>query len=113
MPRFTGRQARSGSAYEIRFGCNCDCGNGRRPDGRLPPRQPKHHGKRHVAATPCVERPTRFDWDFLWSAGNVPRANGCAPAVYQNGKFIGQDPDPNVRLQLSRDPAEGDPSQWR
>lgn len=74
---------------------------------------PKHHGKRHVAAASCVERPTRFDWDFLWSEGNVPRANGCAPAVYQNGKFIGQDPDPNVRLQLSRDPAEGDPSLWR
>ena len=74
---------------------------------------PKHHGKRPVAATPCVERPTRFDWDFLWSEGNVPRANGCAPAVYQNGKFIGQDPDPNVRLELSRNPAEGDPSQWR
>jgi hypothetical protein len=73
----------------------------------------KHHGKRHVAAAACDDRPTRFDLDFLWSEGNVPRANGCAPAVYQNGKFIGQDPDPNVRLELSRNPAEGDPSQWR
>jgi hypothetical protein len=73
----------------------------------------KHHGKRAAAALACDERPTRFDWDFIWSEGNVPRANGCAPAVYQNGKFIGQDPDPNVRLELSRNPAEGDPSQWR
>jgi hypothetical protein len=73
----------------------------------------RHHGKRHVAAAACDDRPSRFDWDFLWSEGNVPRANGCAPAVYQNGKFIGQDPDPNVRLELSRNPAEGDPSLWR
>ena len=30
------------------------------------------------------------------------RANGCAPPVYAYGKFIGQDPDPNVRLKAAR-----------
>jgi hypothetical protein len=73
----------------------------------------KHHGKRQGARTVCVDRPTQFSWDFLWSTGNPPRPNGCAPAVYQYGRFIGQDPDPNVRFQLLRDPGEGDLSLLR
>ena len=36
-----------------------------------------------------------------------PRPNGCSPAVYQYGRFIGQDPDPNIRFQLMRDPETG------
>jgi hypothetical protein len=67
-----------------------------------------HYGKRHAAPHRCVDRPYQSSWDFLWSTGNEPRANGCAPAVYQSGRYIGQDPDANVRLQLMRDPAEGD-----
>jgi hypothetical protein len=41
---------------------------------------------------------------MLFSTGPEPQANGCAPPVYSGGRFIGQDPDPNVRLQLRRDP---------
>jgi len=41
--------------------------------------------------------------ETLFSAGPTPQANGCAPAVYNGGRFIGQDPDPNVRLQMLRD----------
>ncbi len=67
----------------------------------------KHHGKRHAAHVKCVDRPYAFSWDFLWSIGNGPRWNGCAPPVHEGGEFIGQDPDPNVRLQLRRDPDEG------
>lgn len=26
-----------------------------------------------------------------------------SPVIYQNGQYMGQDPDPNVRLQLERD----------
>jgi len=51
----------------------------------------------------CVDRPATFSWhNFLF--GPPPQANGCAPAVYLGGQFIGQDPDPNIRLQLRRDP---------
>jgi hypothetical protein len=38
-----------------------------------------------------------------------PVPNGCSPAVYQYNKYIGQDPDPNIRFQLMRDPATGNP----
>jgi hypothetical protein len=68
----------------------------------------RHHGKRRPAPAACADRPYQFSWDFFWSAGNPPRANGCAPPVYQGNRFIGQDPDPNVRLELRRYPAEGD-----
>ena len=37
----------------------------------------------------------------------MPQANGCALAVHVNGKFIGQDPDPNIRHQLLREPGTG------
>ena len=68
----------------------------------------KHHGKRHAAHFKCVDRPYQFSWDFLWSSGNAPRWNGCAPPVYEGDRFIGQDPDPNVRIELRRNPVEGD-----
>ena len=53
----------------------------------------------------CVDRPQTFSWDFLTNP--APQANGCSTAVYGYGSYLGQDPDPNIRLQLSRDPAEG------
>jgi hypothetical protein len=37
----------------------------------------------------------------------APRANGCAPAVYAYGRYVGQDPDPFIRQQLNRDPQTG------
>jgi hypothetical protein len=73
----------------------------------------KHHGKRNPARIVCEDRPYQFSWDFLWSTGNPPAPNGCAPAVYLGDRFIGQDPDPNVRLELRRNPIEGDFSQVR
>jgi hypothetical protein len=55
----------------------------------------------------CVDRPQEFSWNFLIPGQRVPHPNGCAPPVYNYGRFIGQDPDPNIRLQLMRDPATG------
>jgi hypothetical protein len=63
----------------------------------------KHKPK--VAVSRCQPAPER-SWFSLHSRPE-PRPNGCAPAVYQYGKFIGQDPDRNIRQQLLRDPATG------
>jgi hypothetical protein len=43
----------------------------------------------------------------LFGGGPPPGPNGCAPAVYQYGRYVGQDPDPFIRLQLMRDPKTG------
>ena len=55
----------------------------------------------------CVDRSQEFSWNFLIPGQRAPQPNGCAPPVYNYGKYIGQDPDPNIRLQLMRDPATG------
>lgn len=55
----------------------------------------------------CDDRPYQFSWNFLLPGQPAPQPNGCAPPVYNYGKFIGQDPDPNIRLQLMRDPGTG------
>jgi hypothetical protein len=55
----------------------------------------------------CVDRPQEFSWNFLIPGQRAPQPNGCSPPVYNYGRFIGQDPDPNIRLQLRRDPATG------
>jgi hypothetical protein len=57
------------------------------------------------ATTPtCAENyPRRSVIETIFSTGPSPQANGCAPAVYSGGRFVGQDPDPNIRLQLRRD----------
>ena len=55
----------------------------------------------------CVDRPQAFSWNILIPGHPAPQPNGCAPAVYNYGRYIGQDPDPNIRLQLMRDPATG------
>ena len=67
--------------------------------------------KRHRVAVPrqCVDRPYAFSWGGLLTNG-APQPNGCAPAVYQYGYYVGQDPDPNIRMQLLRDPATGYPA---
>ena len=59
------------------------------------------------ARAQCVDRPQQFSWSFILPGQPAPRPNGCSPPVYNYGKFIGQDPDPNIRLQLMRDPATG------
>jgi hypothetical protein len=64
--------------------------------------------KRHHVAVPpqCRDQPYAFSWWGVLTNG-APQPNGCAPAVYEYGSYIGQDPDPNIRSQLRRDPASG------
>jgi hypothetical protein len=61
----------------------------------------KQKAQRH-----CVDRPHEFSWSGLFF-NPAPQPNGCAPPVYQYGRYVGQDPDPNIRLQLRRDPTTG------
>ena len=63
---------------------------------RRPPRQ-----------TQCVDQPYQFSWGSLLPGRPAPQLNGCAPPVYEYNRLIGQDPDPNIRFQLQRDPATG------
>jgi hypothetical protein len=65
--------------------------------------RPKHHRLR----AQCADQPFQFSWSFLLPGQREPQPNGCAPPVYAYGKYIGQDPDPNIRHQLLRDPATG------
>jgi hypothetical protein len=62
---------------------------------------------KHKAKPQCVDRPFEFSWSNLFSSRPAPQPNGCAPPVYAYGKYVGQDPDRNIRLQLKRDPATG------
>ena len=64
--------------------------------------------KRHHAAKAahCVDGSATFSWDFIWTLRPDPQPNGCAPPVYDAGRYLGQDPDPNIRHQLRRDPEE-------
>jgi hypothetical protein len=64
--------------------------------------------KKRSAQPQCVDQPYQFSWSFLWS-GSAPQPNYCSPPVYEYGRYIGQDPDPNIRFQLRRDPATGYP----
>jgi len=61
----------------------------------------KHKARPHYAA-----QPLEFSWTG-WLFNPPPQPNGCSPPVYVDGEFIGQDPDPNIRAQLRRDPATG------
>ena len=59
---------------------------------------------KYPAPRGCVDAPKHFSvMEMIFSTGPEPQANGCAPAVYSGGRFVGQDPDPNIRLQLRRD----------
>ena len=62
--------------------------------------------KHHKVQRHCVDRPYQFSWSRLLLSP-APQPNGCAPAVYVDGRYIGQDPDPNIRFQLQRDPDTG------
>jgi hypothetical protein len=66
----------------------------------------KHHRHRTYHAH-CIDRPKPFSWGFLLPGSPAPEPNGCAPPVYEYGRYVGQDPDPNIRSQLRRDPATG------
>jgi hypothetical protein len=60
----------------------------------------------HPLPSRCIDRPAPFSWGNLLF-GNPQGPNGCAPPVYQYGRYVGQDPDPFIRQQLMRDPATG------
>jgi hypothetical protein len=64
--------------------------------------------KRHKPAPPpqCVDAPYAFTFGGVLFNGR-PQPNGCAPPVYEYGYYIGQDPDPNIRFQLQRQPQTG------
>lgn len=74
-------------------------------DPALAEHKARHH-YRSYRASACAPRPLEFSWTG-WLFNGKPRPNGCAPAVYEYGEYIGQDPDPYIRLQLRRDPATG------
>jgi hypothetical protein len=60
---------------------------------------------RYRAPVGCVDAPKHFSLiETIFSTGPEPQANGCAPAVYNGGRLVGQDPDPRIRMQLQRDP---------
>jgi hypothetical protein len=61
---------------------------------------------RHKARPRCVDQPYAFSVYGL-ILNPRPQPNGCAPPVYAYGEYVGQDPDPNIRLNLMRDPQSG------
>jgi hypothetical protein len=61
---------------------------------------------RHKAKPYCDDRAAEFSWRRLWESP-APRPNGCSPPVFVDGEYIGQDPDPNIRFGLTRDPKTG------
>jgi hypothetical protein len=67
-----------------------------------------HHGKRHakIATVQCRDTTRPFSLSFFWEF-REPRWNGCSPPVYDGGQFVGQDPDPYIRLMLKRNPKTG------
>ena len=62
--------------------------------------------KKQKVARACVEQPQTFTFGGIFT-NRAPQANGCAPAVYARGRYVGQDPDPFIRSQLLRDPDTG------
>ncbi|MFZ0101454.1 MAG: hypothetical protein WCF47_11600 [Pseudolabrys sp.] len=63
---------------------------------------------KHKNQPRCVpNKPYEFSWSFLLPGHPAPEPNGCAPPVYSYGKYIGQDPDLNIRFQMYRDPTTG------
>jgi hypothetical protein len=61
---------------------------------------------KQTAQRQCVDRP-RDTTLSGFITNPAPRPNGCTPAVYQYGKYVGQDPDPFIRSQMLRDPRTG------
>ena len=66
--------------------------------------------RRHVMPR-CVDQPVHFSW-YGFILNPKPQPNGCAVPVHQYGEYVGQDPDPNIRFQLMRDPSTGYTSQF-
>lgn len=66
-------------------------------------KHPRHHNVVHRCASQPQHEVTLFGIFF----NPAPQPNGCAPPVYAYGHYVGQDPDPYIRLQLKRDPITG------
>jgi hypothetical protein len=62
--------------------------------------------KMKVARSACQENYGGPTLRGIWFNGE-PQPNGCSPAVYYGSRYIGQDPDPFIRLQLLREPETG------
>jgi hypothetical protein len=68
---------------------------------------PAEARKRHDRVPPqCIDRPAPLTFEgIIFNARPVP--NGCAPPVFANGEYVGQDPDPFIRQYLRHDPESG------
>jgi hypothetical protein len=66
---------------------------------------------KHRVKPRCVAQPAAYPslGTLLFGYRPPQQPNGCAPPVYENGRFLGQDPDANIRFQMQRDP---DQSYW-
>ncbi len=62
--------------------------------------------KMKVARSVCQDNYGGPTLRGIWFNGE-PRPNGCSPPVYYGSRYIGQDPDPFIRLQLLREPETG------
>ena len=62
--------------------------------------------RHHKVPAHCVDQPANISfWSIL--TNQPPQPNGCAPPVFVGREFVGQDPDPNIRRSLLRDPDTG------
>lgn len=66
----------------------------------------RYHHRSYRVSQACAPRPLPFSWTGIL-LNPKPGPNGCAPPVYAYGQYVGQDPDPFIRLQLRRDPTTG------
>ena len=55
-----------------------------------------------VRRAPVQQYPSQYDQSYGRPEGQ-PRVGNYGNAVYDNGRYLGADPDPNVRLQLRLD----------
>jgi hypothetical protein len=62
--------------------------------------------KAKVVKLRCQDNYGGPTWRGIWFNGE-PQPNGCSPPVFVDGRYIGQDPDPNIRFQLMRQPETG------
>ena len=62
--------------------------------------------KMKVARSVCQDNYGGPTWRGILFNGE-PQPNGCSPPVYYGSRYIGQDPDPFIRLQLLREPETG------
>ena len=51
---------------------------------------------------PAQQYPSQYDQGYGRTEAQ-PRAGNSGTEVYENGRYLGADPDPNVRLQLRLD----------